>query len=283
MTEGELTMRKLLAFCFALLLFGTALAESAEPAWTSKLPALTAREAAMLVPANTAEPLAEDYVPKNLINVIRRRDGDDGRNANGGVYVSTNGNVQLVSEAAAALTKLMQAAEADGITLYLRQGYRSYQDQAKLVKRARITDLVQPAGACDYQTGLAVTLVGYDWRGRTLNAEFAATREAQWLEANAPVYGFVLRYPKGKEGVTGNAYEPWHLRYVGSSKVAGSMVRANLCLEEYLERYRADLADFEARGGDLEALIAATTLPAGPVILDAAGPDGDHELVLFHD
>ena len=199
------------------------------------------------------------------------------------VHISVNGNVQLVEEAANALSKLMEAAEADGVILFLRQGYRSYQDQVKLVARARESSSVQPAGACDYQTGLAVSLVSYDWRGRTLTTEFGQTKEGRWLAENAMLYGFILRYPEGKESITGYAYEPWHLRYVGGSKVSSAMSRLDLTLEEYVAQYREAVAEFESRGGSLDELLQAAVLPEGPVLLDTVGPDGDHELVLFHD
>ena len=141
---------------------------------------------------------------------------------------------------------------------------------------------MQPAGECDYETGLAVTVVNKDYRGATLDATFAYTNEALWLEQNAHRFGFVLRYPAGKEPVTGCTYEPWHLRYVGTEP-AKYMAEHDLCLEEFLAEVDAAYADFAARGGNVEAAIAASILPEGPLQLSELGPDGDAEIILFHD
>lgn len=62
-----------------------------------------------------------------------------------------------------------------------------------------------------------------------------STDEAQWLAANAHEYGFILRYPEGKEQVTGVAYEPWHIRYVGE-KVAKKIYNEQITFEEFLEK-----------------------------------------------
>ena len=101
-----------LILCLALPC-AAVMAESEAVAWTSVLPAMSERDLSMLVLANAAEPLGEDDVPASLINVIKRKDDASGRNANGGVYISTNGTVQLDRETANALTKLMEAAEAE--------------------------------------------------------------------------------------------------------------------------------------------------------------------------
>ena len=62
----------------------------------------------------------------------------------------------------------------------------------------------------------------------------ASEKEAKWLEENCYKFGFIIRYPRGKESVTGYVYEPWHIRYVGE-KVAKKIFESGLCLEEYLE------------------------------------------------
>ncbi len=66
-----------------------------------------------------------------------------------------------------------------------------------------------------------------------LSQDFGNTVEGKWLEENAASFGFIIRYQKGKESITGYQYEPWHIRYVGS-KAAKEMKNQNLTLEEYL-------------------------------------------------
>ena len=71
-----------------------------------------------------------------------------------------------------------------------------------------------------------------------LTVDFADTDEYRWLEQNAWKFGFVLRYPEGKEDVTGIQFEPWHYRYVGRYH-AYRMHESGMCLEEYLEDVRS--------------------------------------------
>ena len=75
------------------------------------------------------------------------------------------------------------------------------------------------------QTGLAFDINYADYR-------FKNTSEAKWLAANAYKYGFILRYPEGKESITGYMYEPWHYRYVGVES-AKKIFDSGLTLEEY--------------------------------------------------
>ncbi|AQQ54081.1 hypothetical protein B0X71_13865 [Planococcus lenghuensis] len=71
------------------------------------------------------------------------------------------------------------------------------------------------------------------WRSIWLKTSFAQTKEGKWLASNAHKYGFILRYPNGKEGITGYMYEPWHFRYVGSVG-AGKIKASGKTLEEYV-------------------------------------------------
>ena len=91
--------------------------------------------------------------------------------------------------------------------------------------------VAQKPGESSYQTGLSVTLVGEAWKTGDLTAAFAESSEARWLSEHAAEYGFVLRYPEGKEAMTGWSYEPWHYRYVGVA-AAAAMAEQGLCLEE---------------------------------------------------
>ena len=88
-------------------------------------------------------------------------------------------------------------------------------------------------GASEHQTGLAMDVATrYD---TALEERFADTEEAQWLQEHAWEYGFILRYPDGEEDVTGYAYEPWHIRYVGKQN-AQEVISCGLVWESYLKQ-----------------------------------------------
>ena len=82
-------------------------------------------------------------------------------------------------------------------------------------------------GYSEHQTGLAVDVMGSN---NDYN-KFEYTKEFEWMKSNAHLYGFILRYPKGKEHITGYKYEPWHYRYVGD--IASTIYNRNITLEEY--------------------------------------------------
>lgn len=86
---------------------------------------------------------------------------------------------------------------------------------------------VAKAGFSEHQTGLAIDLTNED------RYFVKGTNEAEWLENNCYKYGFIIRYPEGKESITGVAYEPWHIRYVGE-EVSRYIYENNITLEEYL-------------------------------------------------
>lgn len=136
-------------------------------------------------------------------------------------------------EAQSALEKLQSAAKLDGYSMPLVSGYRSYNTQKSIynsyVQRwgKEYTDTVsaQP-GHSEHQTGLAFD-VG------ELNSNYGNTKEGIWLKENCHKYGFIIRYLKGKEDITGYSYEPWHIRYVGV-EIATKIMSQNITLEEYL-------------------------------------------------
>ncbi|WP_400163363.1 M15 family metallopeptidase [Brevibacillus sp. TJ4] len=142
------------------------------------------------------------------------------------------------AEAARALEALFLKAEMDGVKLYAVSGFRSYKTQKSLYE-----SYVQKQGAehaaafsavpgkSEHQTGLAMDVSGADSVTR-LEQSFADTPEGKWLEENCAKFGFVIRYPEGKEDITGYAYEPWHLRYVGT-QIAEEVMEKGITLEEY--------------------------------------------------
>nr|WP_250130198.1 M15 family metallopeptidase [Jeotgalicoccus sp. WY2] len=87
-------------------------------------------------------------------------------------------------------------------------------------------------GHSEHQTGLAIDVGSYD-SAVLLQTSFEYTPEFQWLKDVAHEYGFIIRYMKGKEDITGYMYEPWHLRYVGDK--APAIYESGLTLEEYFE------------------------------------------------
>lgn len=141
-------------------------------------------------------------------------------------------------EAAGALEKLFEAAEVDGIYLAGVSAYRSHSTQTALFNRYVERDGLEKAktysaepGTSEHETGLAIDVTSSDGKCAAQDC-FGGTVEAIWLENNAADYGFIIRYPEGKQDITGYKYEPWHLRYVGV-KLAQRIAEESLTLEEY--------------------------------------------------
>lgn len=88
------------------------------------------------------------------------------------------------------------------------------------------------AGESEHQTGLAMDISSKSVNF-SLTQSFAQTREGKWLEENASEFGFIIRYPEGKEHITGYQFEPWHLRYVGKNPSL-EIASRNITLEGYL-------------------------------------------------
>lgn len=189
-----------------------------EPEVQSQWPVVLSVEEAgsLTVAVNKKHKLPSSFVPTGLISF---------------------GSVQLKSVAATALDGLFSDAKALGHGLKVISGYRSYSYQDGLYKRyvanygqAEADTFSARAGHSEHQTGLAVD-VGNGVCD--LEACFGDTAAAKWLAANAQNYGFIVRYPKGKDSVTGYQYEPWHLRYLGTS-VAQAVYASGKTLDEYL-------------------------------------------------
>lgn len=132
-----------------------------------------------------------------------------------------------------AFYEMQSAAAAEGLNLYISSGFRSYNTQYWLYNNYVERDGKEEAdtysaraGYSEHQTGLCFDL-------NTIDESFAYTPESKWLEQHAQEYGFIIRYPKGKENITGYMYEPWHLRYLGK-ELAEKVYNSGLCLEEYL-------------------------------------------------
>lgn len=151
--------------------------------------------------------------------------------------------------------ELTDAAKKDNIKLHLVSAFRSVAYQ-KQVFNERVTQLenqeqlnkeaatqkakltMTEPGYSEHHTGLAVDVVDENWLASNpnmvLDESYSSQPGAQWLQKNASRFGFVVRYPDGKQAITKITYEPWHLRYVGV-KSAEYMTKHNLTLEEYLD------------------------------------------------
>jgi len=139
----------------------------------------------------------------------------------------------LTDECYSAFQRMKSAAAEDGISLRIVSGYRSYSTQYAIYWRYVGNDGMEEAdtysarpGHSEHQSGLAMDL-------NSLSGRFADTAEGKWLAAHCHEYGFIIRYPRGKQEITGYIYEPWHVRYLGVD-VATSVYESGLCLEEYL-------------------------------------------------
>ncbi|MDP4098550.1 M15 family metallopeptidase [Paenibacillus sp. P96] len=143
-------------------------------------------------------------------------------------------------EAAGALEELFAAAKKDGIKLRAVSGYRSYARQKTIYNNNVKTKGLEYAsrvsavpGMSEHQTGLAID-VSSPSVGNALEESFGSSKEGKWLAKHAPEYGFVIRYPKGQEAITGYVYEPWHIRYIGPD-LAKDAASKGLTLEEYFD------------------------------------------------
>ena len=143
-------------------------------------------------------------------------------------------------EAAGALEELFGQAYEEGIYLFALSGYRSYNTQkwlfenrANKVGEEEANKLIARPGESEHQTGLAMDITSQSVQF-DLKKKFGETREGEWVRDNAHKFGFIIRYKKDKEGITGYNYEPWHIRYVGR-EAAEDIYDRDIVLEEYLE------------------------------------------------
>ena len=181
---------------------------------------LTTEEANKLdVIVNKYYKLASDYEPDDL-TIINSK------------YAS--GTQKLRKEAADKFEEMASDMLKENLKIYAGSTYRSYSYQLGLYNRYVAKDGFKDAetysaraGYSEHQTGLAIDL-------NTVDMSFDGTSESNWLKDNCWKYGFIIRYPKDKENITGYMYEPWHIRYVGKELARVLYNNGNwLSLEEY--------------------------------------------------
>ena len=183
--------------------------------------------------------LDKNYVPDNLIF-------SDNNENNFHKYVDPNSKPCIKEEVFYAFQQLQASAASEGLYIIIDSGYRSYEYQQKVwdynVEKHGIEhtqQFVAPPGASEHQTGLAVDIAviinnKYD---DNINEDY---NEYKWMINNAHKYGFILRYPKGKESLTGYNFEPWHFRYVGYD-LATKLHDEDITLEEYYQNKKLSL------------------------------------------
>ena len=149
---------------------------------------------------------------------------------------SVNSNDKLSKETYEAFKELVEAAEKEGLHIRSKSAYRSYETQKNLYNNYKKTNGYNWAekwsahpGNSEHQTGLALDVCSKDTY--TIQ-KFEGTNEFNWMKDNSYKYGFILRYPEGKEYITGYNYEPWHYRYVGKD-IAKYIYENNITFEEY--------------------------------------------------
>lgn len=151
--------------------------------------------------------------------------------------------MHLRKVAAGPIENLFKAAKKDGIDLVGISGYRSYRYQVEVFARnvkeyggdkKKANQVSAHPGQSEHQTGLTMD-VSTQKMGFQLSQKLGDTKAGKWLADNAWKYGFIIRYLKGKENITGYEYEPWHIRYVGK-KAAKVIVKKGITLEEYLSK-----------------------------------------------
>lgn len=188
---------------------------------------VVAQPASLTVLVNKQRKLPEDYVPADLVvpNVPF-------------IFPEKSDKRKMRKEAAEALERMFAAAKADGVELAGVSGYRSHAYQKELFARYVKKDGLEVArtysaypGTSEHETGLAMDISGIDGKCAAESC-FAGTKEAEWLAQHSAEYGYIVRYPLGKESITGYIYEPWHLRYVGV-ELAKEIYESGLTLEEY--------------------------------------------------
>lgn len=175
-----------------------------------------------LIIVNKYYQLDNDYYYGELVTMDKAYDNKSGSKLN--------------KEAYAAFQKLVDAGEKEGYHIRNNSAYRSYNTQSGLYNNYKNSNGLTWAdkwsarpGHSEHQTGLALD-VGV--KNEYSLGKFESSPEFTWMKNNAHLYGFILRYPKGKEYITGYGYEPWHYRYVGVD-VATYIYENNITYEEY--------------------------------------------------
>ena len=180
---------------------------------------------------NKENKLDKDYIPNNLVTT------DENIN-NFHNYLDPTLKPMIDSFAYKQFLLMQKDAKKAGFNILIDSGYRSYKYQQDIwndsitkIGLEETKRVVAPPGASEHQTGLSFD-VGYIINGVYTDDVDEFQEESKWLFNNSYKYGFILRYPKGEEDITGYKYEPWHYRFVGIT-LAKELYERDITLEEY--------------------------------------------------
>lgn len=191
----------------------------------------------LFILVNENNKLEDDYVPSTLVESDIAFEE----------YIECK---QLDERTSNAAKEMFNAALNDNVNLIAISGYRSYSVQENLynsrveVKGVEKTrQYTAEAGASEHQTGLAIDIVCNDYP--YLDEGFENTDAFKWLYNNCYKYGFILRYQKGKEDITGYNYEPWHFRYIGNANIAKDIMDRGICFEEFINEVNSQIEELK--------------------------------------
>lgn len=212
-------MKKLirtLAFAIAALLILTACPLSFALAGETQ-------EAVGILLVNADNPLPEGYAPAELVNLYEQKRH----------FRLANSDLYLEKETFEAANRMFKLAEDENMNGFIiTSAYRTYEQQEDMYE-SKPDGIAQKPGHSEHETGLA-----FDVTARRESGGFDSTPQFKWLIEHCWDFGFILRYPEGKEDITGISYESWHYRYVGVE--AALIIRDNnWTLEEYIESLSA--------------------------------------------
>lgn len=207
-------MKKILTFLLIVAIIATIYSKTQRP--MASTPTQAADDDLVLV--NQQNPLNEEQLPTNLINLFEQPRS----------YELFSGEILLRPHVATALQQMIADATKEGLTHFIvMSGYRTLAEQQELYNDMGANYAMKP-GYSEHHTGLALDI------GSTETTMDVAP-EGAWLASNAWRYGFILRYPADKVAITGIEFEPWHLRFVGLPH-SQIMYEQNLALEEYVSK-----------------------------------------------
>ncbi len=224
----------------------------------------------------------------NLVSMydIRTTDGTED-------YLVMSSDVSLKIDAAKALNEMVKAfaAETGNKDIIVDGGYRSVEYQQELYDAAEDKSSAAEPGFSDYHTGYSIDL-SID-AGDGAIEDFTGEGDYSWFEKNCYKYGYVLRFPDGKQGSTGYEYRPWHFRYVGKAH-AYYMTKNNLSLEEYVAKLKSyeytkthltftddNGKEFEAYYYPKDATASSTILAVPSTEYQVSGNNTDGFIIIF--
>lgn len=164
-------------------------------------------------------------------------------------YEVMDNDVMARAEAAEAMNSMIKdfSKETGHTDIRVDSAYRSVEEQQSIYDSAEDKTNVSEPGFSDYHTGYSIDLNVVSEEGESL--DFDGTGDYEWFMKNCYKYGFITRFPEGKDSLTGQSYRPWHFRYVGIVHAA-YMFQNGLCLEEYIKK----LESFPYDGTHLETV-----------------------------